>query len=83
MYDNPEIFDPERFIPRDGKDTQPDPYDFCFGFGRRICPGAPRNATVVERASDYFISPRHSLDGRTDVYIHGFYTLRVQYRERC
>ncbi|KAF5250652.1 hypothetical protein FOXYS1_14866 [Fusarium oxysporum] len=36
IYVNPDAFDPERFIaPRD----EPDPSDFAFGYGRRICPG--------------------------------------------
>ncbi|KZP21003.1 cytochrome P450 [Athelia psychrophila] len=38
-YPNPEIFDPERYIPAPGKTAQTDPRTFAFGFGRRICPG--------------------------------------------
>ncbi|KAK0185198.1 cytochrome P450 [Armillaria mellea] len=37
-YPNPMVFDPDRFIPQDGKKTQPEP-TVAFGFGRRICPG--------------------------------------------
>ncbi|KAK0500313.1 cytochrome P450 [Armillaria luteobubalina] len=37
-YPNPLVFDPERFIPEDGKELQPYPLA-AFGFGRRICPG--------------------------------------------
>ncbi|KAK0479643.1 cytochrome P450 [Armillaria novae-zelandiae] len=37
-YPNPLAFDPDRFIPKDGKEAQPEP-TFAFGFGRRICPG--------------------------------------------
>ncbi|KAG7439041.1 cytochrome P450 [Guyanagaster necrorhizus] len=37
-YPNPLVFDPGRFIPRDGKERQPEP-TVAFGFGRRICPG--------------------------------------------
>ncbi|KAG7439314.1 cytochrome P450 [Guyanagaster necrorhizus] len=37
-YPNPLVFDPDRFIPRDGKERQPEP-TVVFGFGRRICPG--------------------------------------------
>ncbi|KAK0469561.1 cytochrome P450 [Desarmillaria tabescens] len=37
-YPNPMVFDPDRFIPRDGKKLQPYPAA-AFGFGRRICPG--------------------------------------------
>ncbi|KAK0193929.1 cytochrome P450 [Armillaria mellea] len=37
-YPNPSVFDPNRFIPEDGKEPQPEP-TAAFGFGRRICPG--------------------------------------------
>ncbi|KAK0500314.1 cytochrome P450 [Armillaria luteobubalina] len=37
-YPNPHVFDPERFISAEGKETQPEP-TAAFGFGRRICPG--------------------------------------------
>ncbi|KAK0480064.1 cytochrome P450 [Armillaria novae-zelandiae] len=37
-YPNPHVFDPERFISAEGKETQPEPIA-AFGFGRRICPG--------------------------------------------
>ncbi|KAF8989705.1 cytochrome P450 [Cyathus striatus] len=35
-YPSPEHFLPERFL---GSDTQKDPRDYLFGFGRRTCPG--------------------------------------------
>ncbi|KAK0480063.1 cytochrome P450 [Armillaria novae-zelandiae] len=37
-YPNPLVFDPERFMPGDGKELQPEP-TAAFGFGRRVCPG--------------------------------------------
>ncbi|KAK0469623.1 cytochrome P450 [Desarmillaria tabescens] len=37
-YPNPLVFDPDRFIPGDGREPQPEP-TAAFGFGRRICPG--------------------------------------------
>ncbi|SJL18710.1 related to cytochrome P450 CYP2 subfamily [Armillaria ostoyae] len=37
-YPNPLAFDPDRFIPQDGKEAQPEP-TVVFGFGRRVCPG--------------------------------------------
>jgi cytochrome P450 len=45
MYPNPDQFMPERYLERSSSgawSTRPDvrnPRDFCFGFGRRICPG--------------------------------------------
>ncbi|KAG1749707.1 cytochrome P450 [Suillus paluster] len=38
-YANPSQFDPERFLPKDGKGPETDPRTICFGFGRRICSG--------------------------------------------
>ncbi|SJL09762.1 uncharacterized protein ARMOST_13143 [Armillaria ostoyae] len=37
-YPNPLVFDPDRFMPGDGKEPQPEPIA-AFGFGRRIYPG--------------------------------------------
>ncbi|KAF5019368.1 hypothetical protein F66182_8618 [Fusarium sp. NRRL 66182] len=39
VYQEPMRFNPERFLPADGRQSQPDPYRYVFGFGRRICPG--------------------------------------------
>ncbi|KIM67833.1 hypothetical protein SCLCIDRAFT_1189995 [Scleroderma citrinum Foug A] len=39
VYADPMEFNPDRFLPREGKEPEPDPRDVCFGFGRRICPG--------------------------------------------
>jgi cytochrome P450 len=36
VYHDPLTFKPERFL---GKEPEPDPGQFVFGFGRRICPG--------------------------------------------
>ncbi|KAG2064540.1 cytochrome P450 [Suillus decipiens] len=38
-YANPSEFNPERFLAKDGKEPETDPYTLCFGFGRRLCPG--------------------------------------------
>ncbi|KAI0370175.1 cytochrome P450 [Pilatotrama ljubarskyi] len=38
-YTDPMTFNPGRFIPSEGKEPERDPRDFCFGFGRRKCPG--------------------------------------------
>ncbi|KAI0054293.1 cytochrome P450, partial [Artomyces pyxidatus] len=39
VYENPDRFDPGRFIAREGKSAEQDPRVCSFGFGRRICPG--------------------------------------------
>lgn len=39
VYPNPSDFDPTRHLSENGRSPQPDPRDYCFGFGRRICPG--------------------------------------------
>ncbi|KAI0027158.1 cytochrome P450 [Vararia minispora EC-137] len=39
MYPEPRHFVPERFLPREGRDLEPNPYPAAFGFGRRVCPG--------------------------------------------
>ncbi|KAF7359102.1 Cytochrome P450 [Mycena sanguinolenta] len=36
VYPDPFVFNPERFM---GSNPQPDPRDFAFGFGRRVCAG--------------------------------------------
>ncbi|KAJ7458861.1 cytochrome P450 [Mycena latifolia] len=38
-YPNPFVFNPERFIAKEGRKTELDPRELVFGFGRRICPG--------------------------------------------
>ncbi|KAI0637905.1 cytochrome P450 [Trametes polyzona] len=38
-YADPMRFNPDRFISAEGREAERDPRDFCFGFGRRRCPG--------------------------------------------
>ncbi|KAI0684085.1 cytochrome P450 [Cytidiella melzeri] len=39
-YPNGDEFDPSRYVTETGELTDvPNPYDVCFGYGRRICPG--------------------------------------------
>lgn len=41
LYPDPFTFSPERFVddPKAGKKAEPDPRQFAYGFGRRVCPG--------------------------------------------
>ncbi|KAF2813396.1 putative cytochrome P450 oxidoreductase OrdA-like protein [Mytilinidion resinicola] len=39
VYFDSMAFNPERFLTSNGHAPEPDPRDFVFGFGRRICPG--------------------------------------------
>ncbi|RDB20518.1 hypothetical protein Hypma_012422 [Hypsizygus marmoreus] len=39
VYENPDVFNPDRYISTEGRAAEPDPRSVCFGFGRRICPG--------------------------------------------
>jgi len=38
-YEDPDTFNPSRFLSYSGHKAERDIYDFIFGFGRRICPG--------------------------------------------
>ncbi|KAF7355007.1 hypothetical protein MSAN_01416200 [Mycena sanguinolenta] len=38
-YADPTTFNPDRFIATKDKPAEADPRNFCWGFGRRICPG--------------------------------------------
>ena len=40
VYEDPEVYNPERFL-KNGKldPTVRDPWNFVFGYGRRVCPG--------------------------------------------
>jgi len=39
FYRDPFEFKPERFLPGEGREPEPDPRHLVFGFGRRVCPG--------------------------------------------
>lgn len=39
VYSDPEKFKPERYFATKGREPEPDPHMFSFGFGRRVCPG--------------------------------------------
>ncbi|KAJ7157011.1 cytochrome P450 [Mycena crocata] len=39
VYSEPLRFNPDRFLAMEGHIPEPDPRDFVFGFGRRVCPG--------------------------------------------
>ncbi|RAH51118.1 cytochrome P450 [Aspergillus brunneoviolaceus CBS 621.78] len=38
-YKDPMSFNPDRYLAGEGRTPEPDPRRFCFGTGRRICPG--------------------------------------------
>ncbi|KAI0824640.1 cytochrome P450 [Trametes gibbosa] len=51
-YADPITFNPDRFIATKGREPERDPRDFCFGFGRRRCPGVFfAEASVVAASS--------------------------------
>ncbi|KAH9938483.1 cytochrome P450 [Fomitopsis serialis] len=39
-YPNPEVFNPDRFLPSNDAEPEYDPRHIVFGFGRRVCPGS-------------------------------------------
>ncbi|THH26899.1 hypothetical protein EUX98_g7292 [Antrodiella citrinella] len=39
VYEDPMIFKPSRYLASEGKQPEQDPKVWCFGFGRRVCPG--------------------------------------------
>ncbi|KAJ5761024.1 hypothetical protein N7520_008180 [Penicillium odoratum] len=39
VYHEPSEFRPERYLAEEGRDTEPDPHNTSFGYGRRLCPG--------------------------------------------
>jgi cytochrome P450 len=66
VYPRAEDFIPERFI---GTNSQPDPKEHVFGYGRRICPGRYLADQVVSLAvanilAAFIISPLKDEDGR-------------------
>ncbi|KAJ8090295.1 hypothetical protein PM082_018891 [Marasmius tenuissimus] len=49
VYSSPEVFHPERFLPRPEDGGEP-PFASAFGFGRRICPGRHLGSLVLWNA---------------------------------
>ncbi|KAJ8518804.1 hypothetical protein ONZ45_g4167 [Pleurotus djamor] len=39
VYENPEVFNPMRFLPKSQGGNEEPPFNAAFGYGRRICPG--------------------------------------------
>ncbi|KAF7295771.1 Cytochrome P450 [Mycena chlorophos] len=68
MYPDPFTFNPDRFLGESGK-QQRDPYDFVFGFGRRVCPGRPLAEesiflTISNLLAIFTLTPAVDEDGR-------------------
>ncbi|PBK93538.1 cytochrome P450 [Armillaria gallica] len=89
-YPNPMAFDPDRFIPQDGKEAQPEP-TVAFGFGRRICPGrylALNTAwiAIASMASTLSFSKALDSEGRvvepSDTYTSSFVSFPVPFECR-
>ncbi|KAF9007491.1 cytochrome P450, partial [Cyathus striatus] len=76
VYDNPETFNPDRFMPLFDKSISPgplglplDPEKYAFGFGRRVCAGIHYADTMVfliiaNVLACFNISPMQSSDGK-------------------
>ncbi|PBL03455.1 cytochrome P450 [Armillaria gallica] len=87
-YPNPLVFDPNRFIPEDGKEPQPEPAA-AFGFGRRVCPGRHLALntvwiTIASMAATLSFSKAIDPEGRviepSDTYTDGFVSLPVPFK---
>ncbi|KAK0204931.1 cytochrome P450 [Desarmillaria ectypa] len=87
-YPNPLIFDPDRFMPEEGKEPQPEPIA-AFGFGRRICPGrylALNSAwiAIVSMASTLSFSKAVDSEGRVvepgDTFTNGFLSFPTPFK---
>ncbi|KAK0500239.1 cytochrome P450 [Armillaria luteobubalina] len=87
-YPNPLVFDPERFMPEDGKELQPSPMG-AFGFGRRICPGrylAINTAwiAIASMASTLSFSKAVDSEGRvvepSNTFTDGFLSFPVPFK---
>lgn len=66
VYPDPYVFDPARFL---GPSPAPDPLDYAFGFGRRICPGKTLAESIVwltiaKALAVYDITKGKDQDGR-------------------
>ncbi|KAK0223367.1 cytochrome P450 [Armillaria fumosa] len=87
-YPNPLVFDPNRFLPQDGKEPQPEP-TAAFGFGRRICPGRHLALNTVwiaiaSMAATLSFSKAVDSDGRviepSDIFTDGFLSFPAPFK---
>jgi len=67
-YPDPDIFNPERFLPSPDKHMPRDPSKIAFGFGRRVCPGEPLAENTIflvatQILAVFNISKARSADG--------------------
>ncbi|KAK0469621.1 cytochrome P450, partial [Desarmillaria tabescens] len=88
VYPNPLIFDPDRFIPEEGKEPQPEPIAV-FGFGRRICPGrylALNSAWIVIASMASTLSFTKAIDSEgciiepSDTFTDGFLSFPIPFK---
>ncbi|KAK0480062.1 cytochrome P450 [Armillaria novae-zelandiae] len=87
-YPNPLAFDPNRFMPQDGKEPQPEP-TAAFGFGRRICPGRHLASNTVwiavaSMAATLSFSKAVDSDGRviepSDIFTDGLLSFPAPFK---
>ncbi|PBL03382.1 cytochrome P450 [Armillaria gallica] len=87
-YPNPLVFNPDRFMPENGKELQPNPIA-AFGFGRRICPGRylAMNTSwiaIASMASTLSFSKAVDSEGRvvepSDTFTDGFLSFPVPFK---
>lgn len=82
-YPDPSKFDPERFIASEGKQVQRDPYDMCFGFGRRYVQSeAPSHFILLTSWIPLAFVPEESWPTRPSLLCARWPLLSLTYRKQ-